>query len=520
MSASDVRKGVEKTSLCNISEYFMNTTEETLPHQFDILDHLSLGAFVLQKDFRVVFWNSVLEDWTGISRNQIVGKPVGAYFPHLNTPRYAIRIQDVFKSGMPFVFSSYLHKYILPVTMPDDHYQIQSATVTRVPDMYGNGSYVLCSIQDVTELTRRISDYRTMRDQAQKEVAERKQAEAQLLAANMRLTETLDELQKTQTHLVESEKMAALGQLVAGIAHEINSPLGAIRSSIESIMQELQQMLVELPDFLHKLSDERRQDFFALLEHAQQRDLSFSPKEERKHRRTVTQVLDEHGVDNPRKVADTLVDMGVYEDVKPFLPLLQSRQLTKILDMAYQVSGLQESTHTIMTAANRVSKVVFALRTYARYDYSGEVSDANVIEGIETILTLYHNQIKHGVEVVRQYDDIQPIRGYPDELNQVWTNLIHNALQAMEYNGTLTLEVRQNESQVVVSITDSGRGVPEDIQEKIFDPFFTTKPSGEGSGLGLDIVKRIIEKHEGKITFHSKPGHTTFSVSLPTSPTA
>jgi signal transduction histidine kinase len=332
------------------------------------------------------------------------------------------------------------------------------------------------------------------------------------------LKETLDELQKTQTHLVESEKMAALGQLVAGIAHEINSPLGAIRSSIESIMQDLQQMLVELPDFLHQLPDERRSDFFALLEQAQQRDLSFSPKEERKYRRALTRVLGEHDVDNARKVADTLVDMGIYTDVEPFLPLLLSRHHAPILEMAYRVSGLQESTHTIMMAANRASKVVFALRTYARYDYSGELVDANIIDGIDTILTLYHNQMKHGVHIVRQYGDIEPIRCYPDELSQVWTNLVHNALQAMEYTGTLTIVVHQNENRILVDITDSGKGVPEEIQEKIFDPFFTTKPSGEGSGLGLDIVKRIIEKHQGAITFSSEPGRTTFSVSLPIIP--
>lgn len=104
---------------------------------------------------------------------------------------------------------------------------------------------------------------------------------------------------------------------------------------------------------------------------------------------------------------------------------------------------------------------------------------------------------------------------YPDELNQVWTNIIHNALQAMDYRGTLTIDIAQQDQQAHISITDSGQGIPEHIQSKIFEPFFTTKRPGEGSGLGLDIVKKIIDKHRGRIEVKSIPGKTTFTVSLP-----
>jgi signal transduction histidine kinase len=140
---------------------------------------------------------------------------------------------------------------------------------------------------------------------------------------------------------------------------------------------------------------------------------------------------------------------------------------------------------------------------------------ASLTEGIETILTLYQNQLKQGVEVIRNYRDLPPILCYPDELNQVWTNLIHNALQAMANRGTLILEVTQVAAQAQISITDSGSGIPPEIKSKIFEPFFTTKPPGEGSGLGLDIVKKIITKHGGQITVESQPGRTTFSVLLP-----
>lgn len=121
------------------------------------------------------------------------------------------------------------------------------------------------------------------------------------------------------------------------------------------------------------------------------------------------------------------------------------------------------------------------------------------------------------MEVIRNYEDIPPFFCYPDELNQVWTNLIHNALQAMDNKGTLTIDLREKNKKVEVSITDSGKGIPTELMSKIFQPFFTTKPPGEGSGLGLDIVRKILEKHQGNIEVESQPGKTTFTVSLPVS---
>ena len=131
-------------------------TSEMITKQFATLDHMPVGAFVLRKNFVVVFWNSRLEDWTGITRDKIVGEPIEMYFPHLRATKYFVRIQDVFNTGMPFIFSSYLHKYLIPVILPNNQIQIQSTTVTRVPDLNGRNYYVIFSIQDVTELTHRI----------------------------------------------------------------------------------------------------------------------------------------------------------------------------------------------------------------------------------------------------------------------------------------------------------------------------------------------------------------------------
>ena len=137
-------------------------------------------------------------------------------------------------------------------------------------------------------------------------------------------------------------------------------------------------------------------------------------------------------------------------------------------------------------------------------------------DNIETVLTLYHNQIKQNTELLVDYADIPPLSCYPDELGQVWTNLIHNALQAMNYKGTMTISIAREDNYAVVSITDTGKGISDEIKEKIFTPFFTTKKVGEGSGLGLDIVKKIIEKHNGYIQLESEIGlGTQFKVYLP-----
>ena len=308
--------------------------------------------------------------------------------------------------------------------------------------------------------------------------------------------------------------MVALGQLIAGVAHEINNPLGAIRSSIENIADFLDKNLQDLPQFFQNLSPEERRFFFNLLQKSAQEKTRLSSKEQRKVKRKIRQELESKNIENADTLADTLVDLGV-EDIEPLLPIFETPNSSKILENAYQFFTLHQSTNTISNAVDRAAKIVFALKNYARYDTQGEKVEANLIDGIETILTLYQNSLKRGVELVRNYEDIPSIFCYPDELNQVWTNLIHNALQAMENKGSLIIDLKPKDRNIQVSITDSGKGIPPEIMSKIFQPFFTTKPPGEGSGLGLDIVRKIIDKHQGNIEVESKPGQTTFTVSLP-----
>ena len=361
-----------------------------------------------------------------------------------------------------------------------------------------------------------------------RDITERKRIEAALRDKNEELAQALQKLKATQEELIESEKRAALGQLVAGIAHEINTPLGAIRASANNTVKALSESLLQLPQVLQKLSGQQQQDFFLLLERALENKTAPSIKEKRKLRRSLTRQLQQNEIEEARYIADTLIDIGIYDRIDPFLPLLQDPDADWILQLAYNLVRLQINSKTIVTSVERASKVVFALKTYTRYDRSGQKQLVTVTEGIDTVLNLYRTQLNQGVNVIRAYQSLPSIWCYPEELIQVWTNLIHNAIQAMESamegsSGQLEIRAYQQENQqenpqknyIVVQIVDSGRGIPPEIQTKIFEPFFTTKPAGEGSGLGLHIARKIVEEHCGHIEFESKPGHTIFNVSLP-----
>jgi PAS domain S-box-containing protein len=322
---------------------------------------------------------------------------------------------------------------------------------------------------------------------------------------------------EAQTQLIQSEKMASLGQLVASVAHEVNTPIAAIKSTGESIADALRH-LHEIQEPFSALDSETRISFNRLASRIGTRQQALSSREERAAVRELTTQLNKAKVVDAEDKARLLLQLEAPFTLDEILPLLRHPQSNLILERAQTVAQITNGTSNINTAVNRVSKIIFALKSYARVDSSGEMREADIKESIETVLTIYNNQIKQGIELIREYEDILPLRCLPDELNQVWTNLIHNALQAMGHQGTLTVGLRRDGNEVVVFVRDTGCGIPEDIRSKIFDPFFTTKKAGEGSGLGLDIVKKIVDKHHGRIDFQSVGGvETTFSVYLPMS---
>ena len=376
----------------------------------------------------------------------------------------------------------------------------------------GGVDYVTKPIQ-YEEVLARIRTHLTLRN-LQKHLQE----------SNTQLQQEIAEHRRTEQALIASEKMAALGQLVAGIAHEINTPLGAIRASRDNISAAFDESLRQLPSLLPQFSPEQHAYFFLLVKRALSSPPPLNSKEERMRRRTLQEQLETRTIDHADVIAETLVDMGIYDDLEQVFALFRQGNPLHIVQTAYNLATLQRNSQNILTAVEQASKIVFALKNYSRYERFGEMVESDLVDAITSVLALYQPQIHPGIEVITQFEHIPLVFCYPSDLNQVWKHIIQNAIQAMQGKGRLhiavspfpvTISEGKEPENVLIQITDFGCGIPAEIQKRIFEPFFTTKPAGEGNGLGLSICRKIIEKHQGRIEVESQPGKTTFSVWLP-----
>jgi len=377
---------------------------------------------------------------------------------------------------------------------------------------------VVDEAQRNTELAnKRLKKEVTERKAAQVELSlHRDQLEDMVKKRTAQLEAQIHERERAEEELMQAEKMAALGQLIAGIAHEINTPMGAIKSSGSNILDFLAKLQKDIPDLIKKLDDQHLPLFFNLFNPFPQKTVLRTSREERKMIRSLNANLSEAGIEGARQMAFFLVQMNVHDQWEMFKPLLLHPESEFILETAYSLHSITSNTENINQAVSRVSKIIYALKSYIRQSDTDEKIETDIVDSIETVLTIYQNQIKQNTELIREYDTVEAILGYPDELSQVWTNLIYNALQAMDYKGVLTIRVRTLDTHVQICITDTGCGIPQENRNKIFQPFFTTKKRGEGSGLGLDIVAKIIKKHDGQIDFESEVGKgTTFTILLP-----
>ncbi|HEX3697306.1 MAG TPA: ATP-binding protein [Polyangia bacterium] len=344
---------------------------------------------------------------------------------------------------------------------------------------------------------------------------------AQLEKAKAEIERTLQELGTAQGHLIHSERMAGLGMLVAGIAHEVNSPAAAVQGLVDALsatVRRLGQCAADL--FRLGLPPESVQAYFAiidgLLPEMETAPLS-STLESRQRLRRMKVVL-EH-VPGSDAAAAMLAELGEMGEglTGRLVELADGRDLAPLAGYLREIAFLARTSGTIRSAIGAIRRIVGALKRYSRLD-EAPLERVDVHAGLEDTLVILQHQLKsgeNGINVKRSYGKIPHISAYVGELNQVWTNLIHNAVQAMGGSGTLVIETTVEDGDVQVAIQDSGPGIPDDVASRIFEPFFTTKGKGEGTGLGLAIASRIVEKHGGRIRVTSEPGRTRFEVRLP-----
>jgi signal transduction histidine kinase/ActR/RegA family two-component response regulator len=385
----------------------MNIIEQA-HEKFSLLDKIPLGAFVLQSDYVVLFWNCCLEEWTKISRSQILGNSIQEYFPHLNQPRYTSRLSQIFQGGPPAIFSSQLHKYVIPILLSENKYRIQHTTVTAVSALEGDSFYALFSIEDFTDLTFRVQEYKNLRDQALAVASERQKAQLAAEVANR----------------IKDEFLAI-------VSHELRSPLNPILGWAKLLKN-----------------------------------------------RSLNQATTVRALETIERNA--VLQAQLIEDLLDISRILRGKLALnlEIVDLAFTIESALE---TVQLAA-----------------------EAKSIQ-----INLYLD-IK-----------IAQVKGDGNRLQQVVWNLLSNAIKFTPSGGKVDVYLEQIDSQIQLRVSDTGKGINPDFLPHVFEYFrqadSSTSRSSGGLGLGLAIVRQLVELHGGTVVAQS-PGEgqgATFSVCLP-----
>ena len=323
-----------------------------------------------------------------------------------------------------------------------------------------------------------------------------------------------------ETKLRQQEKLAALGKLSAGLAHELNNPAAAGRRAAKQLnkaIASLQQNMLSLrgkqfePQHRKLLGELQQQAIAARCQP------SLSPLEQSDREDELADWLESLEVNNAWELSPSLVNAGIERSqLEPLATEMAPEAFTEALMWLEASVTMNDLVNEVEQSTSRISDLVGAIKNYSYMD-RGTVQEVDLHEGLDNTLKILHHKLKYGVTVNKEYDrNLPQISAYGGELNQVWTNLIDNAIDAMDGKGELTIRTSKENNCALIEIIDNGSGIPPELQSRIFEPFFTSKDVGKGSGLGLDISRRIIvQKHKGNLRFKSQPGKTNFQIRIP-----
>ncbi len=312
------------------------------------------------------------------------------------------------------------------------------------------------------------------------------------------------------------DALVTLGTLAAGLAHELNNPAAAATRAVDSLRESCQTLLVSLRDVADgAISARQIIELDSLRREVKPRTAIPDPLALAEDEENLADWLSRRGVTREWDIAPTLAAAGIDEAwCERALGVLGDAALEPGLEWVASTLSLFSLLAEVEESTRRVSDIVASVKSYTQMDRA-EVQQFDVTDGLESTLVMLGNKLR-GVEIIRSYgSDVPEIEGHPGELNQVWTNLIDNAVDAMDGTGTLRLTTRVDGNDLVVEVGDSGRGMPPEVIARAFEAFFTTKDVGKGTGLGLDIARRIVDRHGGVIGIESRPGQTIIRVRIP-----
>jgi signal transduction histidine kinase len=329
-----------------------------------------------------------------------------------------------------------------------------------------------------------------------------------------------DRVRDTAHRSQQREKLAALGKLSAGLAHELNNPASAVRRSVTGLRDALNTLRDANFGLCREQLTSEILQHLAHIETEVAAEMTGSPVmdalERSDREEHVSAWLAKRDVSKPWELAAPLVEAEADDEC---LEKMAAKFPGKTLELALRrlsaTIEVEKTLRQIENSAARISDLVKAIKEYTYMDQAGE-KEIDLHEGLENTLTMLHHDLKKGINVHRDYDrSIPHICARGSELNQVWTNIIDNAIDAMKGKGELRIHTARDNGFALVDIVDNGPGIPPEVRDHIFEPFYTTKPVGEGTGLGLDTVYRIVQEHRGNIHVESIPGETHFQVRLP-----